>query len=179
MATKRKSKATTLKKSNTTEVKDEILSLPNDFVREMRKSGVRCLHLNLRRAVRTVDRHFDFALEKVGLTANRFNILMTLGANPMGMELAPLAQLLVYDRSTLLRNLEPLEESNWIRDIPSDTKRARKIALTQAGIRKLKDGLVAWNAAQSKSELVLGGSDYSLFLKKLRILANQENLIND
>jgi DNA-binding MarR family transcriptional regulator len=179
MATQKKKKSVAKKHSSKTNLAESVTSLPNQFVREMRKGGVRCLHLHLRRAVRTVDRHFDFALEVVGLTANRFNILMTLGANPKGMELAPLAQLLVYDRSTLLRNLEPLEEAKWISDIPSDTKRARKISLTLEGIQKLKEGLVAWNKAQKKAESVLGGTDYNLILKKLRLLTNQENFLAD
>lgn len=178
MAAHKKKKSIASKHSRQTKEVEALSSLPNQFVREMRKGGVRCLHLNLRRAVRTVDRHFDFALEVVGLTANRFNILMTLGANPKGMELAPLAQLLVYDRSTLLRNLEPLEKAKWISDIPSDTKRARKISLTPEGVQKLKEGLIAWNKAQKKAESILGGSDYNVILKKLRLLANQEHFLD-
>ena len=145
----------------------------NPSSNELRTTGLACLHLNLRRASRAMNKHFEHAMDGTGLTSQRFNIIMTLGANPNGMELMNLAELLVLDRSTLLRNLEPIEENGWIQDIPSDTKRARKIILTDSGYKMLRIGYPAWRKAQKEAVTILGDINFRPFVKGLRKLASQ------
>lgn len=134
--------------------------------------GLGCLNFNLKRASRAVSQYFDHVLDRVGLTSHRFNILMTLGTTE-GMELAPMADLLVMDRTTLLRNLEPLESLGYIQDIPSDNKRARKVALTSAGWNALRLAYPAWREAHDRVVKNIGVSEWKILIKGLRTVSKK------
>jgi DNA-binding MarR family transcriptional regulator len=62
------------------------------------------------------------------------------------------------DRTTLGRDIQPLERDGWIRiePAPSD-RRAKELHLTKAGQKRLQAGLEAWAKAQSRFEAAFGG----------------------
>ncbi|TGK39247.1 MarR family transcriptional regulator [Leptospira gomenensis] len=140
---------------------------------ELLTVGLGCLNFNLKRASRAVSNYYDHVLDRVGLTSQRFNVLMTLGTSE-GMELAPMANLLVLDRTTLLRNLEPLESLGYIEDVPSDNKRARKVALTAAGWEALRAAYPVWKEAHDKVVQNLGGAEWKALVKGLRTVAKKK-----
>jgi DNA-binding MarR family transcriptional regulator len=140
--------------------------------RELATTGLVCVNLNLRRAARAANVYFEKAMrENTGLTSQRFNILMTLGA-VRGIELAPLADLLVLERSTLLRNLEPLAEQGLIEDVPADSARARKVALTDAGRAALEQAYPVWQAAHAALTDQIGDDEARLLIQHLRRLTS-------
>lgn len=73
------------------------INLPFSTTLEVRDS---CLCLHAQRAARALARHFDDALRPHGLTNGQFSLLMALN-RPEPPTIAPVAQLLAMDRTTL------------------------------------------------------------------------------
>jgi DNA-binding MarR family transcriptional regulator len=108
-----------------------------------------CVCLGLQRAARGVARRYDDALRSTGLTSGQFSILSALlrdKPTPMGA----LAELLGLDRTTLNRNLQPLETAKLIETLsdPAD-RRLRKLQLTKAGHKKLALAIPLWRKIQA------------------------------
>jgi len=68
-----------------------------------------------------------------------------------------LAEDMVMDRTTLGRNIQPLERDGLIRiePAPSD-RRAKELHLTKAGEKRRQAGLKAWAKAQARFEASFG-----------------------
>ncbi len=72
-----------------------------------------CACLNVRKAARAVTQLYDEVLQPSGLRATQFNLLVAIalaGEAPV----TRLADALVMDRTTLTRNLKPLESQGLI-----------------------------------------------------------------
>lgn len=115
-----------------------------------------CVCLGVQRAARGVARRYDEALRSTGLTSGQFTILSSLlreEPTPIGS----LAELLGLDRTTLNRNLRPLESENLVSTV-SDPKdaRVRRVQLTSAGRRRLEAAIPLWRKIQSDSNGRLG-----------------------
>ena len=125
-----------------------------------------CTCANLRKAARIVTQAYDAALQPVGLKATQLTVLATL-ANRGDMPLTRLAEALVMDRTTLTRNLKPLERQGLIRIEQEADQRVRKVTLTEAGARILKQAQPFWEQAQSQIHKKLGQHKWSNFLNDL------------
>jgi DNA-binding MarR family transcriptional regulator len=115
-----------------------------------------CVCLGLQRAARGVARRYDEALRPTGLTSGQFSILSALlrnEATPIGS----LAEVLGLDRTTLNRNLRPLEAEKLIANV-SDPRdgRVRRIQLTPKGRTRVEAAIPLWRKAQSESSERLG-----------------------
>jgi DNA-binding MarR family transcriptional regulator len=108
----------------------------------------RCRCLALRRASRAVTQHYEACFRGAGLRATQFTVLSALAvAGPVTV--SRLARILGMERTTLTRNLRPLEASNWI-DVELDEKdqRLRQVTLTPRGLATARAALPAWRKAQ-------------------------------
>lgn len=110
---------------------------------------MRCMAQALRRATRAVSRAYDAALGPTGLTIGQLSTLAALDRD-VPLRLGQLAEGLGMDRTTLNRNLAPLERQGLVdsRPVPADA-RARLLSLTAAGRRALTNAAPAWRRAQS------------------------------
>lgn len=114
-----------------------------------------CVCLGLQRAARNVARHYDEALRPTGLTSGQFTILSSL-LRDKPMPLGALAELLGLDRTTLNRNLRPLEAEGLVATVPDpEDARVRGIELTPAGHGRLDIAVPLWRRAQSESNAKL------------------------
>ena len=115
-----------------------------------------CVCLGLHRAARTTARRYDKALKSAGLTSGQFSILAALQreeAVPIGI----LARLLAMDRTTLNRNLQPLETIRLIESQPAQTdRRVRTITCTLEGQNRFETAFPYWHAAQTESRKLIG-----------------------
>jgi len=69
-----------------------------------------------------------------------------------------LAKRLVMDRTTLGRNILPLEREGLIEIVPDGVDRRSKIVrLTEAGAARLRAARAGWTEAQKKFETAFGG----------------------
>ena len=125
-----------------------------------------CVAGNLRQASRAVSQLYDEALRPCGLRATQFKLLIALaivGAVPI----TQLAEALVMDRTTLSRNLKPLEREGWVQTEPDIDRRRRLITLTPQGEAVLACALPLWEEAQSRIVQGLGRERFTALLSEL------------
>src|SRR5690606_17246711 len=92
-----------------------------------------CLCLQVQQAARMLARRFDEALRPVGLTNRQFSLLMSLN-RPQPPSIAPVAELLSMDRTTLTAAIKPLERDGLITIEPDPADRcSRLLGLTDRG----------------------------------------------
>lgn len=97
---------------------------------------------------------YDAILRPGGLRATQVTILMAVAATDQPT-LTRLADLLVMDRTTLTRDLKPLEAQGLLLVRPGDDRRTRLITLTEAGWRKHAAILPLW--AQAQAHMIAAG----------------------
>jgi DNA-binding MarR family transcriptional regulator len=115
-----------------------------------------CNCLALRQAARHVTQFYDQFLAAAGLRTTQFSILARLhrlGSRTIGA----LAADLVMDRTTLGRNLQPLEREGLVAVVKGRTdRRSREIRLTDTGAERLRTAVEGWVKAQAGFEAVFG-----------------------
>lgn len=116
-----------------------------------------CFCLALQRAARAVARRYDLALKPIGMTSGQFSI-MTVVSGPEPLPLTKAARLLGQDRTTLSRNIAPLERDGLIVTTIGDDERVRGLSLTQRGQQLLAAALPLWRSAQTESTRLAGQS---------------------
>lgn len=125
-----------------------------------------CACFNLRKASRVVTRHFDEILKPSGLLITQFTILVAVAMAKSGT-IDELAEILVMDRTTLTRNLKPLEREEWLKSESGQDRRTRVISLTPNGEAALALALPLWKQAQTVVEEVLGQQRWNVLLSHL------------
>jgi DNA-binding MarR family transcriptional regulator len=111
-----------------------------------------CLCLHAQRAARALSRRFDDALRPVGITSGQFSLLNALN-RPQPPSIAPMAQLLAMDRTTLTAALKPLEREGLVA-IAADPKdrRSRLLSLTDKGREVLAAAVPIWRGVHAAIE---------------------------
>ena len=125
-----------------------------------------CACLSLRKAARAVTQLYDQSLEPSGLRATQFTVLAAVSLwqpAPLGR----LAEALVMDRTTLSRNLRPLETRGLIRSERGRDGRSRFLRLTAAGQRAVRRALPLWEKAEEQVAEGLGKRRLKALLKEL------------
>ena len=116
-----------------------------------------CNCLAIRQAARHVTQLYDQLFAPIGLRATQFAILSRLRRQGP-MTINALAGLLVMDRTTLGRNILPLQRDGLIEVVASPAdRRRRELRLTDAGLAKHEAALECWSVAQQRFEVVVGG----------------------
>lgn len=115
-----------------------------------------CNCLAIRQAARHVTQFYDQLFAPIGLRATQFAILSRLRQyGPMPIN--ALAARLVMDRTTLGRNILPLERDGLIEVVRSPTDRRRhELRLTDAGRKLQRAGTGRWEEAQRRFNTVFG-----------------------
>ena len=126
----------------------------------------RCSCFNLRRASRAMTQYFDHMLEPAGIRATQFTLLVSM-ATLHTSTLTELADSLVMDRTTLTRNLKPLEKMNFIVTLQPRDKRSKAYVLNENGRAVLAKAIPLWQRAQEKIQQELGQERYNLLLREL------------
>ena len=106
-----------------------------------------CVCLNFRKVARSVTHVFDEAMHSIGLRSTQLSILATTYLAG-GATLAKLAANLVMDRTTLTRNLKPLEKRGLVTIAVGNDRRSRVVTITREGKKLLSDALPLWRQAQ-------------------------------
>ena len=128
---------------------------PRAAVEKSLKIGQACACFNLRRATRAVTQLYDDALRSVGLRTTQFTLLNAIRV--MGpVTVRRLATVVVMDRTTLTRDLRPLERQGLVLVAPGEDRRERKVDLTVKGIQVIRRALPLWEKAQAQVAKGLG-----------------------
>lgn len=129
-----------------------------------------CLCLHAQRAARALARRFDEALRPVGLTNGQFSLLMSLN-RPQPPAIAPVAQLLAMDRTTLTAALKPLQRDGLVKIEPDPAdRRNRLLKLTDEGHAVLARAMPIWRRTHAEIEAQLGGLDVDVLREGLGTL---------
>src|SRR6185436_11458121 len=115
-----------------------------------------CNCLALRQAARHVTQFYDQYLVPTGVRTTQFSILAKLKrSGPMTIN--ALAEQMVMDRTTLGRNIQPLEREGLIAIVRGRTdRRSKELRLTEAGAATLRAAMKAWAEAQARFESTFG-----------------------
>ena len=116
-----------------------------------------CNCLALRQAARHVTQFYDQYLVPTGVRTTQFSILAKLKqSGPMTIN--ALAEQMVMDRTTLGRNILPLEREGLISVTKGRAdRRSKELHLTEAGKATFRAAAKAWTEAQTRFETMFGG----------------------
>ena len=136
-------------------------------IRDYLEPAQGCVCFNIRKSARVITQLYEDALRPTGLRATQFSLL--IATRVMGtVTISSLAKGLVIDRTTLTRNLKPLEKEGYIRIVPGkDDRREREVTLTLAGQDILAEALPLWKTIQQSVLETLGQSRATRLLKDL------------
>ena len=115
-----------------------------------------CNCLAIRQAARHVTQYYDQCLAPSGLRSTQFSILARL--KRLGpMTINALAQALVMDRTTLGRNIQPLQREGLVAaEAGRSDRRRRELRVTEAGVQRLRIAAQGWTQAQQGFEAAFG-----------------------
>jgi DNA-binding MarR family transcriptional regulator len=133
-----------------------------------------CNCLAVRQAARYITQFYDRYLAAAGLRTTQYGILSRLKRQG-AMSINSLAAELVVDRTTLGRNVRPLERDGLIaiESDPSD-RRSKILRLTKAGDARFRTAQKHWAGAQKRFERVYGGRQASQLRESLRAVVASE-----
>jgi DNA-binding MarR family transcriptional regulator len=115
-----------------------------------------CNCFAVRSAARRVTQFYDQLLAPTGLRTTQYSILAKL--KRLGpLTINALAKAMLTDRTTLGRNILPLERDGLIRiEQRASDRRAKELHLTTGGEKRLQAARHAWSKAQAKFETSFG-----------------------
>jgi len=126
-----------------------------------------CTSLNLRKAARTVTQFYDDALRGSGLKSTQFSLLAAAslaGTAPISR----LAEEMAMDRTTLTRNLKPLEAEGLLQIVAGADRRGRNVTVTPEGDALLQKAAPMWRDAQTRMIDKLGDERWGELLRHLQ-----------
>lgn len=132
-----------------------------------------CLCLHTQRAARTLARRFDRAFRHLGINNGQFSLLMSLN-RPEPPAMAPVAELLAMDRTTLTAVLKPLTRRGLVDIVAGETdRRERRLKLTPAGLALLAEATPIWVAEHAEVEKTLPQGDGDRLRQDLLIISKE------
>lgn len=116
-----------------------------------------CVCQKVREVARKITRAYDDALRPTGIKANQFTMLSVIALTD-GLSLTMLADKIGVERTTMIRNLKPLEREKQIEIYDQSGTRARSAKITGKGLAVLQDALPLWREAQDALKDQIGES---------------------
>ena len=115
-----------------------------------------CNCLAVRQAARHVTQFYDRQLAASGVRTTQFSILLKL--RQLGpMTINALAAAMVMDRTTLGRNILPLQREGLVAvERGRRDRRSKEVRLSEAGAARLRAGFKGWLEAQRRFESAFG-----------------------
>jgi len=148
-----------------------VYKMPDDPILDAATVERACICQVLRRVTRKVTQRYAAALKPVNLTAGQFTILAALSRNKP-VKLSTLADEIGMDRTTLTKDLAPLERRNLVSSIPNKSdRRVRDLKLSENGKDLLRQAHPLWEAAQISSLEKIGDADWTEVRSVLDTLA--------
>ncbi|VAW89598.1 Transcriptional regulator, MarR family [hydrothermal vent metagenome] len=128
-----------------------------------------CACFNIRKASRVVTQLYEEAMSETGLRGTQFTVLVMVAVFE-SITITHLAKNLVMDRTTLTRNLKPLEKRQLIAIVAGADRRTRVVQLTDSGHETLRAALPLWKKAQQKVAKFMGSERLDNLISELRSL---------
>jgi DNA-binding MarR family transcriptional regulator len=132
-------------------------------------TSLACVCTSVRKAARAVSRGYDAALGPQDLNANRLSILRTI-RHAGELPLSRLAELLVMDRTSVYRAIDPMVRAGWIAVDAAPRGRARIARLTPLGDTVTDGAAEPWEAAQTALVSAFGVERWRALNRELKAL---------
>jgi DNA-binding MarR family transcriptional regulator len=133
-----------------------------------------CVCFSLRRATRAVTQFYDAELRRHGIRPTQTPILTALAAKP-GWSMDELSDFLGLERTTLVRNLRPLQREGWVNAAGGGRGSRVVLSITARGRKELEKFTPAWRSAQRSLVKTLGESRWSSILLDLQHATSELN----
>lgn len=131
-----------------------------------------CTCFNVRRISRVITQFFDAEVRRHGIRPTQTPILGALQAKS-GWGMAELSEWLGMERTTLLRNLRPLQRDGLVRARGAGRGGHVELEITAKGRTALAKTLPAWRSAQHKVVATLGPERWSAIISDLEDVATK------
>jgi len=131
-----------------------------------------CTGFNLKKATRVIQNLFDEAFKPVGLEGTQYTVLAHIFVHGP-ISLSKVAELMHVDRTTLARNLAPLERKGLVEIIHGSDRRAKIINITDKGKEVLAKALPLWKKTQEKIKSTLGIDNWESMISNLSGLVSE------
>jgi DNA-binding MarR family transcriptional regulator len=109
-----------------------------------------CACTAVRRTARSMTRAYDDAIRPSGLRVTQFSLLVPTELGGGALKLSEIADILGLERTTVTRDLRPLEKRGLVTVESGQDRRARIVRVTDDGRRTMTDAMPRWRAAQAK-----------------------------
>lgn len=126
-----------------------------------------CICATARMAARSLTRVYDRALEPAGIRTSQFSILARL-LEEGPLSVTHLAGRLAMDRTTLARDLRPLERRGLVAVSVGADRRVRMAELTVEGHRLVDEVRPLWKTVQRDVRAQLGRDRVARLMDELR-----------
>src|SRR4051794_23466386 len=114
-----------------------------------------CVCFNLRRATRLVTQFYDAEMRRHGIRPTQGTILASLQAKD-SWNMAELSDWLGMERTTLVRNLRPLQRDGLVQAVGGGRGNRVELTITAKGRKQIEKLTPAWKCAQSAAVKTLG-----------------------
>ena len=131
-----------------------------------------CTCFNVRRVSRVITQFFDAEVRRHGMRPTQTPILRALQARH-GWGMSELSEWLGMERTTLLRNLRPLQRDGLVRVKGAGRGGHVELEITAKGRAALAKMLPSWRAAQDKVVATLGVERWSRIINDLAEVATK------
>src|SRR5207253_1795363 len=125
-----------------------------------------CVCFNLRRVTRAVTQFYDSEMRRHGIRPTQGTILLALNAKE-SWTMAELSDCLGLERTSLVRNLQPLQRDGLVTADGGGRGKRVELAITAKGRKQVEKFMPAWESAQSTAVQVLGEKRWSALLADL------------
>ena len=129
-----------------------------------------CVCFNLRWASRVMTKFFDAELRRHGIRPSQGTVLLSLKARE-SWSMAELSDWLGMERTTLVRNLRPLQRDGLVNAEGGGRGGRLELTITAKGREKIAAAMPAWRSAQRAAVKTLGDQRWSAILADLETVA--------
>jgi DNA-binding MarR family transcriptional regulator len=129
-----------------------------------------CVCFNLRWVTRAVTQFYDAEMRRHGIRTTQGTILLALTAKD-SWTMAELSDWLGMDRTTLVRNLQPLQRDGLAEADGGGRGNLVELTITAKGRKQIEKLTPAWKSAQSAVVKTLGEKRWSAILSDLETAA--------
>jgi DNA-binding MarR family transcriptional regulator len=130
-----------------------------------------CVCFNLRRVTRVVTQFFDVEMRRHGIRSTQGSVLAALHTTGLS-NMAELSEILGMERTTLLRNLRPLQRDGLVTVEGGGRGRFVELSLSAKGRKQIEKLTPACESAQRTAVKILGEKRWSSLLADLDAVAS-------
>ena len=141
------------------------------MAKELDMSAVEnCVCFNLRWVTRKVTQFYDAEMRRHGIRPTQGTVLASLNARE-SWNMAELSDWLGMERTTLVRNLRPLQRDGLVKAVGGGRGNRVELAITTKGRKQIAKLAPAWRSAQTAAVKTLGKKRWSAILSDLETAA--------